>query len=240
MEPAWLAAGAAAPVPPQLLSSSAATPTKAEASLEPRAPGLLLLGNGFGGEPVLHFVEALPQGLVEVARAELDAQRSGAAVGVVEVLVHGHFRRHVHGVAGDPVVALAVHLGVAAALEHVQHGLGVGVGMAARLGRLFEDVGDGHGFGLEVVGLVAQALAAAHQDVDGAVAMALVADAVAVALMPMAVVVPMMLVAVAIAVRGGGGHSRFGSLALLLAAGIFVDPVLGMEGDAARAAGVVL
>src|SRR5579884_3500942 len=184
------------------------------------------LGDCLRGQPMLDLMEALPQGLVEVADAELDPQRPGALLGVVEVLVHGHLGWHVHGVPGDPVVAFAVDLRVAAALEDVQHGLGVGVGVAPGLGRLLEDVGYGYGLGLEAIGLVAEALAAAHEDVDGAMAVGLMPGAVLAMSVAVAVIVAMVAVAVAV------GCARSCRRPLSLSTGVLVDPVLRMERDA--------
>src|SRR5712691_4710296 len=121
---------------------------------------------GRGRERVLDPLVSAPEALVEEADPELDAERPRARVGVVAVLVHGHAGRDVYRVAGPPVDAFAVDHRIAASLEDVQHRFGMRVLVAARVGRLLEDVRDRRGLGAKAVRLVGGALAASHEDPD--------------------------------------------------------------------------
>src|SRR5712691_463563 len=121
-------------------------------------------GRSFEG--VLDFLVSAPEGLVEEADPEFDAERPRARVGVVEVLVHRHARRNVHRVSRLPVDALAVDHRIAVAFEDVQHRFSMRVLVASRMGCLLEDVRDRRGLRAEAVRLVGGALAASHEDPD--------------------------------------------------------------------------
>ena len=54
-----------------------------------------------------------------VADAELEAQLSHIAIEGIEMLMMQHSRRHMHGIALIPIVALAAYLRVAVAFESV-------------------------------------------------------------------------------------------------------------------------
>src|SRR5205085_1481049 len=122
-------------------------------------PGLLVLPR-----PVLLLLVAGPERFIEVANAELDAECARAFVRIVEMPVMRHARRHVDRVACLPLVALTVDERISASLEHVEHGLGMGVAVALRMRRFLEDRRHRDGLRAKAIRLVGGALAAAHED----------------------------------------------------------------------------